>query len=188
LSPSAPEAWDRLPVAAPIAGSRYRLDFFFHKGIEEMRTTIKLILIASFMLLLAGQFFPPERTNPPVNPAATFEAVAKPSPAMAGVVKRACHDCHSHSTAWPWYSRFAPGSWLVADDVKKGRARMNFSEWANYGPEMSKEKLRGICSKVKDGEMPLWQYRLLHPEAKLSAEDVNVLCAPISSGNATAAR
>jgi hypothetical protein len=179
---------DRLPAAASIAGSRYRLDFFFHEGIEEMRTTIKLILIAIVLLLLVGQFFPPERTNPPVNPAASFEAAAKPSPAMAAIVQRACYDCHSHNTAWPWYSRLAPGSWLMADDVKKGRAHLNFSEWANYGPEMSKEKLRGICSEVKAGEMPLWQYRLLHPQAKLSAEDVNTLCAPISSGDTTAVK
>jgi hypothetical protein len=179
---------DRLPAAVPIAGSRYRLDFSFREGIEEMRTTIKLVLIAIVLLLLVSQFFPPERTNPPVNPAATFEAVAKPGPALVAILQRACYDCHSQNTVWPWYSRFAPGSWLVADDVKKGRARVNFSEWANYGPEMSKEKLRGICSKVRDGEMPLWQYRLLHPEARLSAEDVNTLCAPISSGDATAVK
>jgi hypothetical protein len=179
---------DRLPAAAPIAGSRCRWDFFFREAIEEMRTTIKLILIAIVLLLLVGQFFPPERTNPPVNPAATFEAIAKPSPAMAAILQRACYDCHSHNTVWPLSSRFAPGSWLIADDVKKGRAHVNFSEWANYGPEMSKEKLRGICSEAKNGEMPLWQYRLLHPQAKLSEEDVNALCAPISSGTATAAK
>jgi hypothetical protein len=164
------------------------LPLIFHQGIEEMRRTIRVILIAIVMLLILGQLMPPEISNPPTNPAATFEAVAKPSPAMAAILQRACHDCHSNNTVWPWYSRYAPASWLVADDVKKGRAHLNLSEWANYGPEMSAEKLRGICSEARGGEMPLWQYRLLHSEAKLSAADINTLCAPISAGAAIGAR
>jgi hypothetical protein len=149
-----------------------------------MRTTIRLILLAVVLLLVIGQFFPPDRVNPPVNPAATFEAAASPAPAMAAVVHRACYDCHSNATIWPWYSRYAPVSWLVADDVKEGRRHLNFSEWAKYGPELAKEKLSGVCNEVKEGGMPLWQYRLIHPEARLSPEDVNVLCSPLPAAAA----
>jgi len=153
-----------------------------------MRTTIRIILIAILLLILLGRFVPPDLSNPPINPAATFEAVAKPNPAAAAVLQRACYDCHSNRTVWPWYSRVAPASWLVAGDVKEGRAHLNLSEWANYGSEMAAEKLRGICNEAKSGAMPLWQYRLIHPQARLSADDVNALCAPTAAGTAAAVR
>ncbi len=137
-----------------------------------MRNLVLLVVVA----LIVIQFFPPARTNPPINPSATFEAIAKPDPGAAVVIQRACRDCHSNSTVWPWYSHIAPASWLIADDVKEGRAHLNFSEWSYYGPEMSMMKLKQVCSEVKEGGMPLWQYKLLHPGARLSQQDVEKLC------------
>jgi hypothetical protein len=142
-----------------------------------LRTILWLVVLAVVLVLVIGWFVPPDRTNPAINPAATFEAVAKPSPELAAIVQRACYDCHSNTTVWPWYGRIAPISWLIADDVKKGRAHLNFSEWANYGPEMAREKLRNACTEATAGEMPLWQYRLIHPLAKLSEDDVKSICA-----------
>ena len=136
--------------------------------------------IAILAVLLAAQFVQPERTNPPVNPASTFEATARPSPELAAIVKRACSDCHSHETKWPWYSKVAPISWLVADDVKEGREHLNLSEWAFYGPEMSRLKLKQACSEVRRGDMPLFQYRLVHSEARLSAADIDVICGAVA--------
>jgi hypothetical protein len=95
---------------------------------------------------------------------------------VAALVRRACHDCHSNNTVWPWYSRIAPVSWLIADDVKGGRAHLNFSEWSYYGPEMSMLKLKQACTEVKAGDMPLWQYKLLHSQARLSQTDIEKLC------------
>jgi hypothetical protein len=91
-------------------------------------------------------------------------------------VSRACYNCHSNNTVWPWYSRIAPVSWLVADDVKGGRAHLNFSEWGRLGPDVAQRRLQDVCDEVQAGDMPLWQYRMMHPEAKLSAQDVKVLC------------
>jgi hypothetical protein len=71
----------------------------------------------------------------------------------------------------------APASWLVADDVKDGRVHLNFSEWNRLSPELSRRRMGAICKEVKEGEMPLWQYRLLHSESKLTSSDVSALCA-----------
>ncbi len=128
------------------------------------------------VLAAAAQFIQPDRTNPPENPATTFEAVAKPSPEVAAIIQRACRNCHSHSTKWPWYSRISPVSWLVANHVKEGRGKLNFSEWNLYSAEMSRLRLKQACSEVKAGEMPVWNYTLMHPEAKLSEADIQVLC------------
>ncbi len=141
-----------------------------------MLKKLKYIVLAVVILLAGAQFIRPDRSNPPVNPAATFEAVAAPSPEFTAIVSRACYDCHSNNTVWPWYSRIAPVSWLVADDVKEGRAHLNFSDWGLLGTEMVRTRLKDICEETQSGGMPLWQYRLMHPEAKLSEQDVKVLC------------
>ena len=80
---------------------------------------------------------------------------------------RACGDCHSHETKWPWYSHIAPISWLVYRDVQEGRKHFNVSAWGyqrkNEGEEAAKE--------LAEGEMPPLLYLLAHPEARLSAKE-----------------
>jgi hypothetical protein len=140
------------------------------------RKKFAYIVFAVILVLAAIQLFQPDRTNPPVDPKMTFETVARPSPAVWSIINRACRDCHTNSTVWPWYSRLAPASWLVASDVQEGREHLNFSEWGRLGPEMSKEKLKQVCSEVREGDMPLWQYALIHSQARLSQADKDALC------------
>ena len=122
---------------------------------------IAAIVLAGFMgVLLLIQFVPYGRdhTNPPV--------IAEPawdSPQTRALFFRACADCHSNETKWPWYSSIAPASWLITRDVMNGRAEFNISEWGrpdNEGDDAAKT--------VQNGEMPPWFYLLLHPEASLS--------------------
>jgi hypothetical protein len=140
----------------------------------------KILFICAMTLAVAAavaQFFQPARTNPPVDPAASFAVVAKPSGTVVAVVERACRDCHTNHTVWPWYSKVSPISWLVASDVEEGRARLNFSQWSIYGPEMTQIRLREACEEVKAGKMPLPHYVPLHPEARLSDWDITAFCA-----------
>ena len=101
------------------------------------RKTIGYSAIFLAILLAAIQFIQPDRTNPPINPSATFKAIAGPGSEIGAIVDRACRDCHTNDTQWPLYSRIAPISWLVANDVKQGRAHLNFSEWGYLSPEMA---------------------------------------------------
>jgi hypothetical protein len=140
------------------------------------RETLKYTGWIVFLLLVAIQFYQPDRTNPSSDPAAAFEAIAKPNPQLIAIVQRACYDCHSHNTVWPWYSRIAPASWLIADDVVEARAHLNFSQWNLLSPEMSRAKLRAACQEATKGDMPLWYYQLMHPKAKLSQDDIKLLC------------
>lgn len=79
----------------------------------------------------------------------------------------ACGDCHSNRTAWPWYSRVAPFSWMVRKDVSEGRKFLNFSTWSEYGPEGQTQLLVLAAARIRDRTMPPSRYLLLHPEAKV---------------------
>jgi hypothetical protein len=140
---------------------------------KVLKGGISVLVVA----LIVAQFFQPERTNPPFDPSASFEVVAKPSHEIAAVVGRACRDCHSNQTVWPWYSRVAPFSWMVARDVREGRAKLNFSQWNIYSPEMTRIKLAEICEEVRKGDMPPAYYVPMHPETKLNPEEVTSICA-----------
>ena len=144
-----------------------------------LRRNLKYAVFVLILLLVAIQFVQPERVNPPVDPRSAFETVANPSPQLAGLVRRACYDCHSHSTVWPWYSKIAPVSWLVADDVNEGRRHLNFSQWNLLSPDMSRTRLKEACQEARKESMPLWNYRLMHPEARLTDEDIRILCAGV---------
>ena len=135
-------------------------------------------VVAALLLVFVGlQFVQPVRTNPPSNPDAAFERVAKPPVATAAVVGRACRDCHSHETRWPWYSKVSPVSWLVAADVREARLRLNLSQWNVYSPKMSRLRLMEMCAVAQAGKMPPRQYTLIHSDARLTPEDVKALCA-----------
>jgi hypothetical protein len=134
-----------------------------------MKKKIKWIfagLAAGFALL---QLTNPSRTNPPVAPGHDLTAANPPPPQIATLLHGACYDCHSCETKWPWYSRVAPVSWLVADDVKDGRERLNFSDWPQDRPVRAARRLERISEEVDYQEMPPRKYTLLHPEARLTA-------------------
>ncbi len=99
-----------------------------------------------------------EHSNPPVAKEPAWD-----SPRTRELVVRACFDCHSNETRWPWYSHVAPFSWLVTHDVTEGREKLNFSEF-----DRRQRKAREAAEEVREGEMPLWTYLLAHSEARLS--------------------
>ena len=126
-----------------------------------MNKIVKSVL-AILMAGIAIQLFPYGRNhaNPPVIGEPAWD-----SPATRVLAKKACFDCHSNETTWPWYSRIAPVSWLVYRDVVEGREHLNFSEWR--GGSRKGESSQEITKEISEGEMPPLQYYIVHPEAKL---------------------
>jgi hypothetical protein len=126
---------------------------------------------------VAIQVMRPPRTNPPVDPAATIAAhVAIPPPVQA-ILTRACYDCHSNETRWPWYSGVAPISWFVISHVNGGRRALNFSDWNAHPARRSGPPFGNVCKEVAGGGMPLSSYLLMHADARLSDADKGALCA-----------
>jgi hypothetical protein len=135
------------------------------------------VLVAAVVLLLALQSVGPTRTNTEEDADLALERQA-PMPAdVAGLLRRACYDCHSHDTRWPWYSRVPLASWLVVHDVDTGRGSMNFSTWGGYHRFERADLLDKSCELVSSGEMPLPRYRWLHPKARLAMPEIEALCA-----------
>jgi hypothetical protein len=121
----------------------------------------------------------PPRTNPPADPAGAIAAHVRLTPQVEKLLQRSCANCHSNQTRWPWYSRFAPGSWILGSDVEKARRALNLSEWESRTqgrPGAAIAFLAGACAAVEADRMPPARYLLLHPDARLSAADRRALC------------
>jgi hypothetical protein len=94
---------------------------------------------------------------------------------VLAIFGRSCQECHSEKTAWPWYSYVAPMSWMIEKDVQQGRSHMNLSRWYEYSDEQKQQILSEMASLVRNRQMPLPRYLLLHREAKLSDAEVDQL-------------
>lgn len=130
------------------------------------------------VVFIAIQFVPVEAMeNPPEQP-----PWPEP-PEVAAIMQRACYDCHSNEVRWPWYSRVAPASWLVARDVIEGRKSLNLSEWPTDEEERQFER-ENIRDVIVDGTMPLWFYLPLHPEARLTEQDIQTVEKWVQAGAA----
>jgi hypothetical protein len=135
-----------------------------------MRRVLKLLLIglaAVVGLFALMQIVPYGRThsNPP-----TIEEPPWDSPRTRELAVRACFDCHSNQTRWPWYADVAPFSWVVQFDVETARSVVNYSEWNRAYPLGSYSG-----QTVRDGMMPPDKYRVAHPEADLTPQELKDL-------------
>lgn len=141
---------------------------------------IALVVGLPVVLFIAIQLIPVWllQTNPPV--------VAEPkwdSPQTRALAQRACFDCHSNETTWPWYSRVAPVSWLVTLDTLRGRNNMNFSEWGvarREGGE-GREGGGGMGEVISEGSMPPAAYIWTHPQANLTDAEKQQLIAGLQA-------
>jgi hypothetical protein len=130
---------------------------------------LKKVLIIIVIILIAIQFIPVNKTNPPVT--AGLNAPAE----LMSVFKKSCYDCHSHETVWPWYSNIVPVSLLIINDVNEGRGHLNFSEWENLSRKNKAKLKEEIWEEIEKGGMPLGKYILLHPEAELNQKDKDLI-------------
>lgn len=136
---------------------------------KRSRRILRRSFALSLIVFAGIQLVPVDRSNPPVETEVTAPAEVR------SILRRACYDCHSNETKWPWYSRIAPVSWLVASDVHEAREAMNFSAWNRLAPSRQIKKQRKCWKEVEQGEMPLWFYAPLHPSATLTDDERLVL-------------
>jgi hypothetical protein len=125
------------------------------------------ILLWLAVVAVAIQFVPfgHDHTNP-----ASVKEPAWDSPATRDLARRACFDCHSNQTAWPWYSHVAPVSWLVQRDVNGGRRHLNFTRW-----DQRQRHAKDVVEVIRTGDMPPWFYLPMHPNAKLTGAEKRAL-------------
>lgn len=130
---------------------------------RKLWLVLGMIVGIGVIVFIVLQFLPigSKPSNPPVLAEPTWD-----SPQTRALAKRACFDCHSNETVWPWYSYIAPVSWLVTKDATEGRQRLNFSEWGKT--RAGRARADEVVELIQSGEMPLPIYLSMHPEANLS--------------------
>jgi Haem-binding domain len=132
-----------------------------------MRRFVKPALIVIAAVFGAMQLVPYgwDHSNPEVTEEAPW-----PSEQARAIAQTACYDCHSNETDWPAYSYVAPMSWLVRRDVDNGREALNFSTW-----DQGEQEAHEGAETIEEGSMPPSQYEMLHPDARLSDEEQQIL-------------
>jgi len=136
---------------------------------------IKKILLGLLVILVIIQFIQPARNKSgQVMPNDISKMVAMPSD-VRGILKKACNDCHSNNTQYPWYANVQPFNWILDGHVQSGKAELNFNEFGAYTPRRQQNKLRSIENSLKDGTMPLFSYTLIHRNAVLSEAEKSLI-------------
>lgn len=131
---------------------------------------IKTVLIVLLIALVVIQFIRPTNNAGEEIPAHQITAVQAVPADVMQILKVSCYDCHSNTTSYPWYSRLQPIAWFLEDHILEGRKELNFSIFATFPANRRYKKFKEIGKEVKDGDMPLYSYTLLHPDASLNAD------------------
>lgn len=129
-------------------------------GLKTAATVFVALIALAFVIQLVP--YGRNHTNPPVVQEPKWD-----SPQTRAFAQRSCFDCHSNEIHWPWYSNYAPFSWLIAHDAEEGRQRLNFSDWNNVNPRILNEIQRVVSS----GSMPPIQYTIIHGNAILTTQE-----------------
>ncbi len=129
---------------------------------RNWRKDLKIAVFVVIAALIVSQAFRINKSNPPA------QANLSAAPEISSLLHRACYNCHSNETVWPWYSNVAPVSWLIGSDVSEGRQLLNFSNWGTYTADLKTKKLKKIAEEVGGGDMPPWYYSMMHPEARIT--------------------
>lgn len=139
---------------------------------------LRRILVAALVMVAIGSAARshPEPRVVGADPSASLNVRTPVPPPVMATLRRACFDCHSDETRWPWFATLPLASHLIERDVTEGRAQLNLSRWMHYNSFDRADLLDKMCELASGGRMPPWQYRVMHSEAHLSATDVATLC------------
>ena len=132
---------------------------------------MKKIFFGLLGILVAIQFIRPTFSNANVDEKMALHADEK----VMSVLKRACYDCHSDETKYPWTTNIAPTSWVIADHIKEGREALNFSQWETIDTKLKTTRLKRAQQLVSNGLMPIPSYTMIHKEAKLNPAEKELL-------------
>lgn len=135
---------------------------------------LKKVSLALLAILVIIQFIHPAKNDSGENTNALSKAYPVPEK-VAEILKNACNDCHSNTTTYPWYSKIQPVDWWMTHHVNDGRKHLNFDEFLSYRPARQFHKLEEIDEVVEEGEMPMASYTWMHPKAKLSDQEKEIL-------------
>jgi hypothetical protein len=136
---------------------------------------VNKILLAILIVLIVIQFIQPARNKSGQVLATDMAAMYKMPDTVQAILKTACYDCHSNNTNYPWYTYVQPVGWMLANHIRNGKEELNFSEFGSYTARRQRSKLKAIANQVKDGDMPLYSYTIMHKSARLTEEQKQLI-------------
>ncbi|MBK5193750.1 MAG: heme-binding domain-containing protein [Flavobacteriaceae bacterium] len=136
---------------------------------------LKIIAIILLLTFVGIQFIPTTRNQSDIVLSTDLMETYNVPEQVEVIFKTSCYDCHSNNTIYPWYNKIQPVSLIMESHIKEAKAELNFNEFGSYSERKQKSKFKSILSQVKDGEMPLASYTLMHREAKLSENEKKAL-------------
>jgi hypothetical protein len=142
-----------------------------------MKKTWWIILCSALALLIIIQFFQPKKNDTVANPKNDIVFALEMPANVKKKIVNACYDCHSEKTRYPFYNRIAPVSWLLANHIREGKAKLNFSAWATYEKKEQIKLLDEICEVITNNEMPLKSYVIMHSNAIINEKEKADICA-----------
>lgn len=142
---------------------------------KKMKKVLKVILVIVIIGLIAIQFIRPEKNLGEEIAANQITAKYQIPQEVEQILKVSCYDCHSNTTHYPWYSNIQPVAWWLDDHIVEGKDELNFSTFMEYPVWRQYKKFKEIGEEVKDGEMPMASYILLHRDAVMSADQKSLV-------------
>ncbi len=136
---------------------------------------LKKMFLLLFIAFVGIQFIPTKRNVSNRVPETNFNTLYNVPEKIQVLLKQSCYDCHSNNTNYPWYNTIQPIRFMLKTHIDNGKKELNFDVFGNYSKRKQKNKLKAIASQIKDDEMPLWSYTIIHKKAALSEEDKNEL-------------
>ncbi|MFA8451495.1 MAG: heme-binding domain-containing protein [Bacteroidales bacterium] len=140
-----------------------------------MKKRIIKVIIVIVVIFIVIQFIPTHFNPPSFNTNQDFIKTENIPDSVSTLFKNACYDCHSFETKFPWYASVAPVSWFLKMHIKDGRSNVNFSEWTTYDKTKKITIIGEIIEEVLAKEMPLKSYTWMHPAARLTEEQRQII-------------
>jgi hypothetical protein len=136
---------------------------------------LRKIAIVLLIGLVAIQFFHP-RKNKSTEAQPNYIGNTFPVPAdVKAILGKACNDCHSNNTRYPWYTNIQPVHWFMDNHIRDGKKEMNLDEYTNKPLRFQYHKMDDLIEQVKENKMPISSYLWIHKDAKLTQEEKNKL-------------
>lgn len=135
----------------------------------------KKILGVIVIIFVGIQFIRPERNESAGITANDISQHYHVPTRVQEILQRACNDCHTNNTIYPWYTNIQPVGWWMQHHVDEGKRALNFNKFGTYAPKKQDHKMEEVIEMVEQDEMPLNSYLWIHRNAQLSAADKKAL-------------
>lgn len=136
-----------------------------------MKKNIKIAVLMILIIIVGIQFIPTIINKKSIDKSKDFVTIYQVPKEISAQLKTSCYDCHSNNTVYPWYSKFQPMNMLMSQHIEEGKDKLNLSEFGEYSDRRKKSKLKSMINQIKDDEMPLNSYTLLHWDASLTEKE-----------------